>query len=89
MGNLSKKQIKKLIDKECYFCGEDDYELLDAHRIVPGKDGGKYTEWNMVTACSLCHRKCHTGRIEIIGKHSCSSGKSVIIYIEDGEEKIK
>jgi len=89
MGKKSVKQIRKLFDGECFFCGEDDYDLLDAHRIIEGKDGGKYNWWNTLATCSKCHRKIHSGRIKISGKHPCSSGKYVIIYVEDGIEKIK
>ena len=89
---MSKKQIKKMHDKECYFCGENRYELLDAHRIIEGNEGGKYNWSNMLTICALCHRKCHTGIIKILGKHKCMGGDKleVIHYIdEDGEEKWK
>ena len=85
----SKKQIRKRLDRECYFCGEEDYELLDAHRIVPGADGGKYTDFNTLTCCANCHRKCHSGRIKVLGRHSSTAGRRVLHYIEDGEEKWK
>jgi 5-methylcytosine-specific restriction endonuclease McrA len=84
---LSKKQIKKRIDRACHFCGESDYDLLDCHRIVEGKDGGKYVDGNMVTACSKCHRKLHSGRIKILGRHYTTAGIYVLNYIEDDEEK--
>lgn len=87
---LSKKQIKKLIDKECYFCGCNEYVLLDSHRILPGSEGGKYTDFNSVTLCCACHRKLHAGLIKIVGRYMCSLGRSVIIYIdENGQEQIK
>jgi hypothetical protein len=87
----SLKQIKKRYDGECFFCGEKRYELLDAHRLIEGKDGGKYNWWNTITCCSKCHRKCHTGIIKILGKHKCMGGKKLcmIHYIEDGVEKWK
>lgn len=87
MKKPSKKQIKKLIEKKCYFCGEDDYDLLDVHRILEGKDGGKYVDHNMVVSCSLCHRKIHAGRIEIKGRYYSTSGRYLLHYFEDGEEK--
>ena len=43
---------KKKIDKCCYFCEEKDYSVLDVHRIVPGEDGGKYTDFNTLTCCA-------------------------------------
>lgn len=85
---LSKKQLKKKYDKKCYFCDCSDYALLDVHRIVPGEEGGVYSDWNMITTCSLCHRKIHAGMIRILGKHFASSGRYVIHYInENNEEK--
>jgi len=86
MNKYSKQQLKKLSDKFCFFCGEDDYDLLDAHRII---EGGKYEDFNILTNCSNCHRKIHSGRIKILGKHFCSNGNFVIHYIEDEEEKWK
>jgi len=85
---LVDKKIKKHTDGECYFCGENDYDLLDVHRIIPGEEGGKYTEYNTLTACANCHRKIHSGKIQILGKYPTYTGKDVLHYItEDGEEK--
>ena len=88
---LSIQQIKKRYDKECFFCGTDEYELLDAHRIIEGQDGGTYNWWNILTICCLCHRKINTGIIKIFGKYKCMGGKKleVIHYEENGEEKWK
>ena len=84
---VTKKQEFKRTDRECYFCHETDYDLLDAHRIIPGNEGGKYTRYNTVICCSLCHRKIHAGRIKIIGKHFTTGGNFIFHYTEDGEEK--
>ena len=81
------KKVKKKIDKKCYFCPESDYNLLDVHRIVEGKNNGKYTDYNTVTTCCTCHRKIHSGRIQIVGKHYSTAGRYVLHYIEDNEEK--
>lgn len=86
MGKLSKQQLFKRIEKKCQICGEDKYELLDVHRIVPQSH---YTEKGTVVLCVSCHRKCHTGLLEIIAKNYSTSGKYVITYIENGEEKLK
>lgn len=87
---LSKQQIKKLSDKKCYLCGEQEYKLLDAHRIIEGQDGGKYNWWNTLTLCVGCHRKIHTGIIRILGKYHCTGKQlSVLHYEENGEEKWK
>lgn len=77
------KKSKKRIDGKCVFCGETDYNLLDNHRIVPGS---KYTKFGTVTSCACCHRKCHSGRIFIVGKHFCTSGKYVLHCIVDGQD---
>jgi hypothetical protein len=85
----SKKQIKKKLDKHCYFCKENDYSLLDSHRIVPGQKGGKYTDFNTLTVCANCHRKCHSGRIEILGRYPSTAGRWVLHFKEDNCEKWK
>src|SRR5687767_961409 len=77
MARKSRKQITKLFDKQCFFCKEDNYALLDAHRIVPGSEGGKYVhENNVLTLCSNCHRRVHAGDIVIDRKYP-STGKSL------------
>jgi hypothetical protein len=87
---LSKKQIKKRIAGKCYFCDCDDYALLDVHRIVPGEEGGKYTDFNSLVVCSLCHRKLHADRIKVLGRHFSTAGKYVVHYLdENGEEMWK
>lgn len=84
---LINKKHKKLIDRKCAFCDCDRYELLDVHRIVPGEQGGKYTEYNTLSLCASCHRKVHAEIIKILGKHFSSSGRYLVHYIEDGVEK--
>lgn len=87
---LINKQVKKRYDKKCHFCGEDDYCVLDVHRIVEGKDGGKYTDFNTVTACSVCHRKIHAGKIQVFRKYLSTGGGYVLHYIdENGNEHFK
>ncbi len=86
----TKKQIRKLYDGQCFFCGIDDYDLLDCHRIYEGEKGGTYHWLNTMACCALCHRKIHTGKIKILGNHPSSSDKWFIHYIdENGEEKWK
>lgn len=83
----TKKQIKKLSDKKCYFCSQSDYSLLDVHRILEGKDGGTYHPINTITVCCLCHRKIHAGKIKVFRKYTTSLGKIVLHYIdENGKE---
>lgn len=85
---ISDKKAFKKNEGSCRICGEDDYSVLDVHRIQEGKDGGKYNFLNSVTLCSNCHRRIHDGKIEIIGKFLCSDGTYKIMIIdENGEEK--
>jgi hypothetical protein len=83
------KKVKKRIDKKCCFCKCDDYIFLNVHRIIPGKDGGKYTSGNSLTVCSFCHTKIHAGRIVILGKRLCTNGHYVVHFTENGEEKFE
>jgi len=77
---LINKKVKKLIQKKCYFCPCDIYDLLDVHRIVPGKEGHGYIETNTVVCCSLCHRKIHAGIIKIDRFYPSTSGQLVLHY---------
>ncbi len=85
----SRQQIAKLSNGKCYFCPEDNYDLLDAHRIIPGADGGKYHDRNIIVLCANCHRRTHTGSLKILGKYLSTSAKWVVRYLEDGEERWK
>lgn len=85
----SRQQIAKLFHKKCYFCEEEDYSILDAHRIIPGEKGGTYHPHNILVICSNCHRKVHSGGLQILGKHPSSTGRWVIHYMEDGKEHWK
>ncbi len=71
---------------QCKFCGETDYAVLDVHRIVPGEEGGTYTEFNTVVACSNCHRKVHDGQI-IIDRKYFSTGGWILHYWLEGVER--
>jgi hypothetical protein len=81
------KQVKKKVDRKCWFCPCDDYESLSVHRIIPGSEGGKYTESNTISICENHHRLVHSGRIKILGKYFSSGGRYVLHYIQDNEEK--
>lgn len=86
----SKKQIRKIHDGKCFFCELADYDLLDAHRIYEGEKGGTYDWVNTLPCCVLCHRKCHTGKIKILGNHPSSGANWYLHYIdENGEEQWK
>lgn len=81
------KIIKKQCDGKCYFCPCDIYELLDVHRISYNSDYNKYTNFNTITVCSLCHRKIHAGLIKIDRKYFSTSGKWILHFWIDNEEK--
>ncbi|MEI8270967.1 MAG: HNH endonuclease, partial [bacterium] len=79
---LINKIYKKKQDKKCYFCPCDDYDLLDVHRINEGSNGGRYTEFNTVVVCSLCHRKIHSGKIKVFRKYFSTKGW-VLHYLDE------
>ena len=85
----TRQQIAKLMYKKCYFCDENDYDLLDAHRILPGEDGGKYHDRNILVLCANCHRKTHSGKLKIKGRYFSTAGRWMVLYEEDGQEKWK
>jgi hypothetical protein len=86
---------KKLVNKismkkhegKCYFCGIEDYSVLDVHRIVPGEEGGEYTHLNSVVCCANCHRKTHDGQIKIDRKYFSTAGKWILHFWEGDVEK--
>jgi hypothetical protein len=81
------KIAKKRCDGKCYFCSCDTYDLLDVHRIIEGSQGGKYTDFNTITVCSLCHRKIHAGLIRIDRKYLSTNGKWILHHWIGDEEK--
>ncbi|MCK9458366.1 MAG: HNH endonuclease [Proteobacteria bacterium] len=83
------KKSKKHLDKKCCFCGETDYSTLDVHRILPGSDGGKYTESNTITCCCKCHRRIHAKEISILGKRFCTNGRYLVHFIEGAKEQFR
>jgi 5-methylcytosine-specific restriction endonuclease McrA len=82
----NKKAFKKR-SKQCRICGEKEYSLLDAHRIVPGEEGGKYEESNCVCLCVSCHRKVHSDLIKILGWKHSTCGRLLHIINEDKQEE--
>ncbi len=67
----SRQQLKKHLDGACLICKEDQYELLDAHRIV---EGGTYHPINVVTLCAKCHRRVHCGEVRFDRKYDSTKG---------------
>jgi hypothetical protein len=83
----SRQQIAKFTKKKCFFCGEDDHAVLQAHRIISGENGGKYHDANILVSCANCHCKIHDGQITVdCRKYKSSSAKMFIHYWDNGEE---
>ena len=83
----SRQQCRKRYDRVCYFCRQPDYDLLDAHRIFPGADGGKYNWSNITTTCVLCHRRVESGQLVVLGRNSTSLGEWVLRMDVNGKEE--
>jgi hypothetical protein len=85
--HLINKKAYKHLHERCFFCGEDDYDALHCHRIIPGEEGGTYHAQNTLTACASCHAKIHSGRILVERKYpQMTSSLFKIHYWIDGEE---
>jgi hypothetical protein len=70
----------------CFLCGEADYAVLHCHRIVPGEDGGCYTEKNTVVLCANCHNKTHDGQVVFFGRYTSTAARWVTHYKENNQE---
>ena len=83
---LINKKIKKLVDKKCKFCEQNDYCTLQVHRIKPGSEGGEYTDFNTISVCSNCHNKIHDGQIKNDRKYLSTLGWVLHYFDEQGNE---
>jgi hypothetical protein len=83
---INKKGCKNL-HKYCFFCGEDDYNALHCHRILPGEDGGTYHAQNILTVCASCHCKIHSGKIKIDRKYPQLAGALYKVHYWIDEEE--
>jgi hypothetical protein len=54
--------VGEMSSKPCSKCGWNR-SYCDIHRVVAGKDGGKYKVTNVITLCPNCHRELHQGTI--------------------------
>lgn len=51
-----KKERLSSLPKFCELCGID--YALSKHRIMPGREGGKYVLSNVLVTCLNCHKLC-------------------------------
>ncbi len=77
------QQVRKHFDARCFFCGLDLYEILEAHRILPGADDGKYHWANILTCCRNCHGKLTAGLIVVHGAHPATYAARVISVMDE------
>jgi 5-methylcytosine-specific restriction endonuclease McrA len=80
------QECRKKYDGRCFVCGEDDYIVLDAHRVVPGEIGGAYHWNNLLTLCACCHRKVTAGTIRVHARYLGTRGPVVHWTDESGSE---
>lgn len=65
MNSTTKKmglEMSKLTSEPCSKCGWNE-SYCDVHRIVEGKEGGKYELNNVIVLCPNCHRELHQGAV--------------------------
>ena len=72
---LINKVAKKKSEGHCYFCEEEDYALLQVHRINFENDINEYTDWNTIVVCANCHCRIHDSQIVIDRKYFSTSGR--------------
>lgn len=58
------EEFSELSISTCSLCGWSECNC-DIHRIVSGKDGGKYIKSNIVVLCPNCHRLVHRGIVNL------------------------
>lgn len=72
-----------LAPKYCELCGYD--RIIQRHRIIPGRDGGKYVLGNVIALCPTHHGEADKGWItkeslfEVIRKRVETTFKQVIL----------
>ena len=58
---VSKKQMKKLYDSPCFYCGS--FQRIQADHVIPISRGGKHSIGNLVPACAKCNMSKHNKTI--------------------------
>lgn len=62
--NRRDRLVRKFPNLFCILCGWDKGPC-DRHRIIYGKNGGQYTDGNVISLCPNCHRLLHLGLISV------------------------
>lgn len=78
----------KLKKYKCEICKESNIKVLDFHHIIPRTDENcTDLPSNIAIICANCHRKTHSGFIEIIGVVPSTEfpNKRTLIYKLDGK----
>lgn len=85
-----RQEVRKRHDAKCFFCSENLYVVLDAHRIFEGRWGGTYAWLNVLTVCANCHRKITAGVLTVHARRQGSLGNYYIHYTDEyGVEHFK
>jgi hypothetical protein len=64
-GTGSRKKRDALTPKYCEFPGCPYSRITQRHRIVPGRDGGKYSLGNVIALCPTHHCEADRGWIPV------------------------
>lgn len=80
---IGKKAFKRRAGK-CQICKEDDYTVLDTHRII---EQGIYSNENCVCLCVKCHRLVSMGKIKTLNWVNSTGGKLLHYIDKNGEEQ--
>lgn len=84
---MNRQQCSKRLAGQCFFCGNTDYEVLEAHRIVPGCEGGRYEPFNILVVCANHHNLITRGKIKVHRALRCTFAERVIHWTdENGDE---
>lgn len=88
--NRERQKFKKEIaddnggELNCAICGWDGFgwiEMVEAHHIIPFKDGGKVVEGNIIMLCPNHHRMVHKlGRFVDMGDSKESMVAAILKY---------
>lgn len=60
---LKQGKIFKIDTSKCSICNWLGF--CDKHRIMLGRDGGKYKQGNVIVLCPNCHRLLHMGKLTL------------------------